>query len=65
MRVYFEKPRTTVGWKGLINDPDMNDSFDIQKGLHIGRKLLIDLNEMGLALRYRSLDPIHLNICTI
>ena len=48
MRVYFEKPRTTVGWKGLINDPDMNDSFDIQKGLHIGRKLLLDLNEMGL-----------------
>ena len=40
MRVYFEKPRTTIGWKGLINDPDMNDSFNIEKGLRIGRKLL-------------------------
>ncbi len=39
MRVYFEKPRTTVGWKGLINDPDMNDSFNIEKGLRLGRKL--------------------------
>ena len=41
MRVYFEKPRTTVGWKGLINDPDMNDSFNIEKGLRLGRKLLL------------------------
>ncbi|MDO8417411.1 MAG: 3-deoxy-7-phosphoheptulonate synthase [Agitococcus sp.] len=57
MRVYFEKPRTTVGWKGLINDPDMNDSFDIQKGLHIGRKLLLDLNEMGLPCATEALDP--------
>lgn len=57
MRVYFEKPRTTIGWKGLINDPDMNDSFDIQKGLHIGRKLLIDLNEMGLPCATEALDP--------
>ncbi|PTQ88253.1 3-deoxy-D-arabinoheptulosonate-7-phosphate synthase [Agitococcus lubricus] len=57
MRVYFEKPRTTVGWKGLINDPDMNDSFDIQKGLHIGRRLLLDLNEMGLACATEALDP--------
>ncbi|HQV23380.1 MAG TPA: 3-deoxy-7-phosphoheptulonate synthase, partial [Agitococcus sp.] len=57
MRVYFEKPRTTVGWKGLINDPDMNDSFDIQKGLHIGRQLLIDLNEMGLPCATEALDP--------
>ena len=48
MRVYFEKPRTTVGWKGLINDPFMDDSFKIQDGLHIGRRLLLDLNEMGL-----------------
>jgi 3-deoxy-7-phosphoheptulonate synthase len=47
MRVYFEKPRTTVGWKGLINDPELNDGFDIDRGLRIGRKLLIDLNEMG------------------
>ena len=45
MRVYFEKPRTTVGWKGLINDPDMNDSFNIEKGLRLGRKLLLELNE--------------------
>ena len=42
MRVYFEKPRTTVGWKGLINDPDMKDSFNIEKGLRIGRKLLVE-----------------------
>ena len=48
MRVYFEKPRTTVGWKGLINDPYMNDSFKITDGLHIGRKLLRDILEMGL-----------------
>ena len=48
MRVYFEKPRTTVGWKGLINDPYLDDSFKIQDGLHIGRKLLLDLAEMGL-----------------
>lgn len=58
MRVYFEKPRTTVGWKGLINDPDMNDSFDIEKGLHIGRQLLIDLSEMGLSCATEALDPI-------
>lgn len=57
MRVYFEKPRTTVGWKGLINDPDMNDSFDINKGLHIARKLLIDLNEKGLPCSTEALDP--------
>jgi 3-deoxy-7-phosphoheptulonate synthase len=41
MRVYFEKPRTTVGWKGLINDPDMNDSFNIEKGLRIGRQFYL------------------------
>ncbi|MBA4501857.1 3-deoxy-7-phosphoheptulonate synthase [Marinobacterium marinum] len=57
MRVYFEKPRTTVGWKGLINDPHMNDSFDIEEGLHIARKLLIDLSEMGLPLATEALDP--------
>lgn len=57
MRVYFEKPRTTVGWKGLINDPDMNDSFNIEKGLHIGRSLLIDLNEKGLPCATEALDP--------
>jgi 3-deoxy-7-phosphoheptulonate synthase len=58
MRVYFEKPRTTVGWKGLINDPDMDDSFDIEEGLHIARKLLLDLSEMGLPLATEALDPI-------
>jgi len=57
MRVYFEKPRTTVGWKGLINDPDMNDSFDIQKGLRMARKLLLDLNEKGLPCATEALDP--------
>lgn len=57
MRVYFEKPRTTVGWKGLINDPDMNDSFDIEKGLRIGRKLLLELNEKGLPCATEALDP--------
>ena len=57
MRVYFEKPRTTVGWKGLINDPDMNDSFNIEKGLHIGRGLLLVLNEKGLPCATEALDP--------
>ncbi|MBP9046490.1 MAG: 3-deoxy-7-phosphoheptulonate synthase, partial [Moraxellaceae bacterium] len=57
MRVYFEKPRTTVGWKGLINDPYMDDSFKIQDGLHIGRRLLLDLNEMGLSCATEALDP--------
>lgn len=58
MRVYFEKPRTTVGWKGLINDPYLNDTFKIQDGLHISRRLLIDLAEMGLPLATEALDPI-------
>lgn len=58
MRVYFEKPRTTVGWKGLINDPDMNDSFRIQAGLSSARKLLLELNEMGLPAATEALDPI-------
>ncbi len=57
MRVYFEKPRTTTGWKGLINDPDMNDSFDIEKGLRLARKLLLDLNEKGLPCATEALDP--------
>src|SRR5690242_19612160 len=48
MRVYFEKPRTTVGWKGLINDPDLDGSFNINKGLRLGRRLLCDINELGL-----------------
>lgn len=58
MRVYFEKPRTTVGWKGLINDPYLDDSFKIQDGLHIGRQLLCDLAEMGLPTATEALDPI-------
>src|SRR5690554_754376 len=58
MRVYFEKPRTTVGWKGLINDPHMDDSFQIEEGLHIGRRLLVELSEMGLPLATEALDPI-------
>ncbi|WP_040854676.1 3-deoxy-7-phosphoheptulonate synthase [Thiorhodovibrio frisius] len=48
MRVYFEKPRTTVGWKGLINDPDLDNSFAINKGLGLARKLLLDLNRLGI-----------------
>ncbi|WP_049721686.1 3-deoxy-7-phosphoheptulonate synthase [Gilvimarinus polysaccharolyticus] len=58
MRVYFEKPRTTVGWKGLINDPYLNDSFKIQEGLHIGRRLLLDIAELGLPTATEALDPI-------
>jgi 3-deoxy-7-phosphoheptulonate synthase len=58
MRVYFEKPRTTVGWKGLINDPHLNDSFKIQEGLHIGRQLLLDISEIGLPTATEALDPI-------
>ncbi len=58
MRVYFEKPRTTTGWKGLINDPHLNDSFKIEEGLHIGRKLLLDILDMGLPTSTEALDPI-------
>lgn len=58
MRVYFEKPRTTTGWKGLINDPYLNDSFKIEDGLHIARRLLLDLAEMGLPTATEALDPI-------
>jgi len=56
MRVYFEKPRTTVGWKGLINDPDLNGSFDINKGLFISRQLLLKLNSMGIPVACEFLD---------
>jgi 3-deoxy-7-phosphoheptulonate synthase len=58
MRVYFEKPRTTVGWKGLINDPDLDGSFHINKGLKLARKLLLDLNEMGMPAATEYLDII-------
>ena len=58
MRVYFEKPRTIVGWKGLINDPHLNNTFDINQGLATARKLLIDINELGLTAGTEYLDPI-------
>jgi 3-deoxy-7-phosphoheptulonate synthase len=58
MRVYFEKPRTTVGWKGLINDPDLNDSYDITKGLRTARKLLLDLANHGIPAATEYLDLI-------
>ena len=56
MRVYFEKPRTTVGWKGLINDPDLDDSYQINKGLRLARKLLLDINNMGMPAATEYLD---------
>jgi len=58
MRVYFEKPRTTVGWKGLINDPNLDGSFAINEGLRVGRRLLLDLAELGLPAGCEFLDPI-------
>jgi 3-deoxy-7-phosphoheptulonate synthase len=58
MRVYFEKPRTTVGWKGLINDPFMDDSFHVEKGIHMARELLLHLAKMGLPTATEALDPI-------
>jgi len=58
MRVYFEKPRTTVGWKGLINDPDLDDSFNINKGLRMARQLLLDLNSQGIPAATEYLDLI-------
>ncbi len=58
MRVYFEKPRTTVGWKGLINDPDLNDTFNINKGLHTARNLLLTLNNSGMPAGTEYLDII-------
>ncbi len=58
MRVYFEKPRTTVGWKGLINDPDLNDTFNIGEGLKLARKILIDISNIGLPVATEILEPI-------
>jgi len=58
MRVYFEKPRTTIGWKGLINDPDMDDSFHIEKGIRLARELLLFLAEIGVPAATEALDPI-------
>lgn len=56
MRIYFAKPRTTIGWKGLISDPDLDGSFNIERGLHIARKLLLDVNEIGLPCASEFLD---------
>ncbi|MDD5274836.1 MAG: 3-deoxy-7-phosphoheptulonate synthase AroG [Methylovulum sp.] len=58
MRVYFEKPRTTVGWKGLINDPDLDSSFNINKGLRVARQLLLDVNDLGVPAATEYLDLI-------
>ncbi len=58
MRVYFEKPRTTIGWKGLINDPYLDDSFKIEDGLHLGRQLLLEILDLGLPTSTEALDPI-------
>jgi 3-deoxy-7-phosphoheptulonate synthase len=58
MRVYFEKPRTTTGWKGLINDPHLDDSYDVATGLRLARKLLLDLAAAGLPAATEMLDPI-------
>lgn len=58
MRVYFEKPRTTVGWKGLINDPHLNNSFEINTGLKKARQLLLDINQLGLATATEFLDTV-------
>lgn len=58
MRVYFEKPRTTIGWKGLINDPELNSSFNINKGLRVARQLLLDLNKIGVPAATEYLDLI-------
>ncbi|MCY4357171.1 MAG: 3-deoxy-7-phosphoheptulonate synthase [Gammaproteobacteria bacterium] len=58
MRVYFEKPRTSIGWKGLINDPRLDDSFKIEEGLRLGRKLLLDITALGLPASTEALDPI-------
>ena len=56
MRSYFEKPRTSVGWKGLINDPDLDETFHINKGLRLARQLLLDVNDMGLPTASEFLD---------
>ena len=58
MRVYFEKPRTTVGWKGLINDPNLDDTFDIPQGLQRARRLLREINDMGMPAASEFLDPV-------
>jgi len=58
MRVYFEKPRTTIGWKGLINDPRMDGTYDVEEGLQMARKLLLDINQLKMPAATELLDPI-------
>lgn len=58
MRVYFEKPRTTTGWKGLINDPGLNDTFDMERGLELARQILLDVNAAGVSAATEMLEPI-------
>jgi 3-deoxy-7-phosphoheptulonate synthase len=58
MRVYFEKPRTTIGWKGLINDPHLNNTFCLEEGLNVARKLMLDITKIGLPIGTEALDPI-------
>ena len=58
MRVYFEKPRTTIGWKGLINDPFMDDSFQLEEGIRRARQLLIDITSKGVPTATEALDPV-------
>jgi len=58
MRAYFEKPRTTVGWKGLINDPDIDESYQINKGLRVSRQLFCDLTSQGMPIASEMLDTI-------
>ena len=58
MRVYFEKPRTTVGWKGLINDPDLDGSHKVEKGIRLARQILVEVNELGVPAATETLDPI-------
>ena len=58
MRVYFEKPRTTVGWKGLINDPDLDGTHKVEKGLQLARQILVEVNELGVPAATETLDPI-------
>ena len=59
MRVYFEKPRTSLGWKGLLNDPHLDGSFDVNTGLSLGRQLLVDISGLGLPVACEFLDPDH------
>ena len=62
MRCYFEKPRTTVGWKGLINDPDLDGTFKINKGLRIGRELMLKINQMGERRNSKDRQVLHCSL---